>query len=384
MPVLHTHNVDRLPASLENNESKKKELGSQGFFAEDSYAYSHTTSVPLSYFLNEMGLPYEVNMDRGGIKSRSDGSQAACIADGLGGETYFSAFVAHMICEYFLSTFSEKPMDFTENGETNKAIAQELLQECANHIKARCPNTCWGASTALFAECVPAEKRDGKQMYTLQAISLGDAAVIHINTTSRMVSQLNKIQRFNNMVTDTGGSIFSTGDIEQKENITAVTTKVAKNDYIVLVTDGFLDNVRDEKVEEIILFVAFNPFFDTNLDNLVNYDRCWEWRSEGAALPTLREIKEFVQNNGGSLDMIYPRPTPAQVTQRLANYTNLVTYTRSKKEEQYYCKQQKNSLQTNRPISLPKTSTAGASENQPDNSPKTDDCMIITFSPSNI
>src|SRR5690349_21044452 len=99
---LDTNNLHLLPASLHTNDVQNQ-LVSQGFFtsSDQSYAYSHESSVCLSSWQCD-GVQYVVNMDRGGVVERPDGSHAACIADGCGGDGYFSAFVAQMICDYFL------------------------------------------------------------------------------------------------------------------------------------------------------------------------------------------------------------------------------------------------------------------------------------------
>jgi hypothetical protein len=128
---LNTDILHLLPAHLYGNRLLEEQLGSQGFFSSacSTYASHHETSVPLSYNLNEAGFPYVINMDRGGVLTKSDGSHAACIADGVGGTGYFSAFVAQMICEFFFNIFSEKSatrdaMDFSENVQHNRQIAQ--------------------------------------------------------------------------------------------------------------------------------------------------------------------------------------------------------------------------------------------------------------------
>src|SRR5437660_10462035 len=86
MPELSIKKLHLLPAILYTDELLQEQLSSQGPFTapDNSYAYSHESSVSLSYFMDHMQLPCSVNMDRGGVITRPDGSHAACIADGLG------------------------------------------------------------------------------------------------------------------------------------------------------------------------------------------------------------------------------------------------------------------------------------------------------------
>ncbi|MBS0656504.1 MAG: protein phosphatase 2C domain-containing protein [Verrucomicrobia bacterium] len=377
-PSLHTQKLDYLPGLLYTDNLKQKELGSQGLVTspDGSYSYNHATSVPPSYYLNDHGFPYEINMDRGGVVTKPDGSHAAAIADGLGGHTFFSAFVAHMICDFFLRTFAEKSMDFTENSEANKELAQALFVECALELQQALPSTLHGASTALFAECVPI----GARMYRLQAIALGDGAVFHINSKTQEVTQLNTISRSLDKegkpdITSTGGCIYSDAHIEGKKNIIASTAEISEDDYVLLVTDGFLDNVRDGKVKEMIQLVAFQPFFDLPFDKLVNHA---PFRS--GQLPTIDSINWCITLTT-AIRSSYPLPTAEQVTKRLANYTKLVTYVRAQAEERYYVRQPKKQMITTMQQSDTK-SEPDAEPAYPSNEPKTDDYMIITMSPA--
>lgn len=376
---LDTDNLSCLPASLETDPSKKDQLASQGFFAspDESYACSHETSKSFSYWLNEKGLPYLINMDRGGVVTKQDGGHTACIADGVGGAGYFSAFVAHMICEYFLNPFSAKALNFTENMAQNQEIADDLFQELVNHIEMLSPNTLTGSSTALLVDCLPIGQRNNKQMYRIQVAAIGDCAVIHIDSEEKKASQLNKINRRHTLhgkpdVSSTGGHIRSSGGIRHPENIIAAISEASEDDYLILVTDGFLDNVRDGKVTEVIELVAFNPLFDQPFEKLASYKRFWEC-PRCSTLPTIENIIQFIHTNCSEKSPFVEKPTTAQIAKRLANYTKLVTYYRSQLEEAYYKTVPK------KPMGSKSTHT---SSNHDDDIPKTDDYMIITMKPS--
>ncbi|MBS0656013.1 MAG: protein phosphatase 2C domain-containing protein, partial [Verrucomicrobia bacterium] len=327
MTSLPTDCFSRLPAALIDYA---KELGSQGFYVspDGSCAYSHETSYPLSFFLKDK-TPCIVNMDRGGVVSRPDGSVAACVADGVSGGGYFSAFVAHMVSDYLLRAFSDKSLPFTDDAEANKKIAQELFAACGTYTNNLSePTHCRGQSTVLFAECIPVGARDGKKVYCVQVAALGDGAAFCINGQTQKVTQLNTITRVLNSqgkqsVNDTGGCIHAHGFIESKGNTSTARWEALEGDYIVLATDGLLDNARDEKVEELIQYIAFNPFFDRPFEELVKYPRTWEKGYE-FKLPTIEEISHLIECSTGSPVSFDLHPTAEQITKRLANYIKLV------------------------------------------------------------
>jgi serine/threonine protein phosphatase PrpC len=377
IPSLNTNNLNLLPASLHTDELLAIQLGSQGFFksCDNSYAYNHESSVCSSYYQYTEQIPYVVNMDRGGVVRRPDGSHAACIADGVGGDGYHAAFVAQMICEHFLNTFSHKSMGFTEDPILNKKIAAEVFQACADQVSKLSPNTLIGGSTALFVECVPAGQRDEKNRYLIQVAALGDGAIIHINSEENKILQLNTIHRYNNDRYDCGGCVSSWGFIKNQENIVASSVEASEDDYILLVTDGFLDNVRDDKVLEVVELVAFHPFFDQPFEKLVNYNRFWEDKSS-PQLPTIEDIKKFILDNDVEKVSTVQKPTSEQITKRLANYTKLVTYLAYRLEDATYTRR----LSEPQVVSKPQVATTSTT-NAHDHDPKTDDYMIITMTP---
>ncbi|MBS0654235.1 MAG: hypothetical protein JSR46_00515 [Verrucomicrobia bacterium] len=351
MPRLSTETLELLTPFLGQYDAREDQLGSQGLYVspDGSYAYNHASSLPSSYFKIQKGLPFAINMDRGGVVCRKNGSLAACIADGVSGAGYFSAYVAHMIADYFLQQFATHSLPFTEDMEKNSHIALKLFADCTNHVHARTPGKLHGASTALLVECMPTENTK----YLVKAIALGDSAVFHINTAERTSTQLNKINRKCDeegkpIRKDSGGCIHSNGKIYLHENICAAYTYAEESDYLVLVTDGFLDNVKDGRVNELIALVAFHPFFDKFFELLMRLRKRWDYTSE---LPSIEQLYQFISDN--SLEEIrdFPRPTAEQITTRLATYVKIVTT--------YY-----------RPEKL-----------HSDDAPKPDDYMIITISP---
>ncbi|MBS0654840.1 MAG: hypothetical protein JSR46_03600 [Verrucomicrobia bacterium] len=392
LTTLCTNNVSLLPGSLIDME---KQLGSHGFYesSDGSFSYNHATCVPIAYYQYEHSVrhqmwpcEFEVNMDRGGVVTRPDGSLAACIADGAGGGGYFSAFVAQMISEYCLKRFALEPMKFIGDAEADKRTAQKLIVESCAHVGVQSPvgqNN--GSSTLLFAECVPIGIRDGKARYRVQVVSLGDCAAIHINCETKKATQLNSIKRELNeqgkpTIMSTGGLIGTHFRAFGFENIDAHLSEASEDDYIVLVTDGFTDNVREGYIEEMVQFVAFNPFFDQSYTDREKYPRDWE-QGGNCKLPTMEEISCFLITYGGTLNPIFERPTAAQITKRLANYTSLVTATLKVGQEQLYSKlleegKKAQALFGTNQIQEPKPIEEDV------NDPKTDDYMIITMSPS--
>ncbi|MBS0656115.1 MAG: hypothetical protein JSR46_10085, partial [Verrucomicrobia bacterium] len=320
LPKLDTSNFDRLPAALHEDPLLAAQLVSQGFFtsSDGSYAYSHDSSVCPAYYLCDEKIPYVVNMDRGGVVRRSDGSHAACIADGVGGDGYFSAFVAHMICEFILHVLSKKTMEFTGNEEWNSEVAHKLFWGCTCNVCERSLPEVRGASTALFVECVPIGQKDGKNSYRLQGGALGDGAIIHINVENNTITQLNTIRKSHK--NSSGGCISSEGEIIGFQNSMAFSTEASEDDYIILVTDGFLDNVRAGTALEVMQLVAFHPFFDQPFEQLVAYDRFWEEDKGNPRFPSIDHINKFILDNHGEGLFTAEKPTAAQITKRLANY----------------------------------------------------------------
>lgn len=368
-----------LPASLETDVSKEAQLGSQGFFeaSDGSYACVHGSSNAPSFLLNEKGMPYLINMDRGGVVVNPEGGHAACIADGLGSGGYFSAYVAHIICKYFLKTCSAKSCDFIWNSGRNEQVADDLFDDCANEVEYHSPNFLTGSSTALFVNCVPTDKRNDKQMYRIWVTALGDCAAIHINNEKKTACQLNKIKRSLTSngkpdVKSTGGHIRSDGSMRHPENIVVSTIEATEDDFLVLVTDGFLDNVRENKVNEVIGLVAFTSLFDEPFEKLATYNRFWEC-PEDSTLPTFDDLVKFISINANEKEFSPKRPTTSQITKRLENYIKLVTYYRSQMEENYYKTVPKQTMGAKRKD----TSVS----NRDDKIPKTDDYMIITMNP---
>lgn len=371
-PNLSLDLIADLPGVLNSNDLLREQIGSQGFFVSDdgSCAYSHESSVPYHYYLSPKGadLPFIgcfVNMDRGGITCRADGTFAACIADGAGGRGYFSAFLAQMICNGFMELLSKESVGFTEDQDRNKTITKNLFKEIAfDFLKYDSSHD--AASTALFAECVSAGHAvSGKKKYQLHFGSIGDSAIIHVNNATKKAKQLNTIERDLDEFgqpdcTSAGGSIWL-GSIRESRKIDASRLEISEDDHVILVTDGFLDNVGDGRIDELVETVIYEPFFDQSFDMLTKYDRFWE-DEEYAFLPTVEQMKEFIDKNKSG-QLLDTNPTAEQITKRLWNYTKLVTFNRSRQEDLFY--QEKKFCHP-----------------YGNYTPKTDDAMIITISPA--
>ncbi|MBS0655415.1 MAG: protein phosphatase 2C family protein [Verrucomicrobia bacterium] len=301
--------------------------------------------------------------------TRPDGSHSACIADGTGGCGYYSAFVAHMVCRYFLKTVSDEPMWFTDDTKRNKIVAESKFLDCAFDAHIRTPSSLHGESTALFVDCVPAERKNGKQMYRLQVASIGDCAAFRIDAQEKRATQLNTIHREEiKGEISSGGVIVSSGDLYNEKNAVTAIAEAAEDDCIVLVTDGFFDNAEEGKVIETVELVAFHPFFDRPIEQLLECSRFWE-QSYSATLPTLDTVKTVISENAPDLTLDEEMPTPAQITKRLAAYIRFVTHSRSAEEEAYY-------------KTIPQSQFNGTSWSGYNGvPPKTDDYMIITMKP---
>ena len=384
-----------------------KELGSQGFFQskDGAYASSHESSMStLSYYtknVTPVRMPQGLNMDRGGVVARVDGGYSACIADGLSSEGYLSALTAQLVCYILMKRAAQEEIaHFTPNLYLNKKLAEDVFNSCASFLRQYTfDGASYGSTTALFVDCIPTIDELGQKSYRAQGGSLGDGAIIHICTAQKKAVQLNTITRMMNDhglpdIRDAGGAIRSTGDIFGLNKMSEFNVHLACDDFLILVTDGFLDNVAENNVSNIVEIVMSCPLFDLPLDVLRNYPRFWE-EKDPYTVPTANELREFILKHDGEFGVEEVLTAPI-ITKRLANYIKLVTYNlfmfkdaklsqladaldtirveKVSEDERLLAKNVAKSIRQEL-YNCDKANIAKP------NSPKLDDCMIITLKP---
>lgn len=288
-----------------------QQIGSQGFVDGWTYAFSHNTTTPVEEysvkygsvtprFLEECELPSllvsldGLNMDRGGIGRRINGSHIAVLAGGIDDDdAVFSMHAAQGFSEHGLELLESNPRMFHsgDRTEVGKRFFETLVAAPGPALRAqRGIATCIATSTKKLSE----------DLYEVAGASIGNCAVLHYDREQGTITQLNRPQ----IIID-GRAIESTGHIEagvkvhELENTVGFSEIAHRDDLIILATDGLMDNVSSL---EMIHTIISQSFFDTV--PTVPYN--------SQALPCDADFPAF--------SSYYLTPTPTEVVTRLQNY----------------------------------------------------------------
>lgn len=372
-PQLDRRSLENLDELLARRDPELlRQLDSSPDYAEPHAAYSHESSITLAYYRSE-GAPCRLNMDRGGFVKRADGTFACCLADGAGGSGVISAFTAAIIVNYVLGYLYSHPLGFSDK-KLLHVEAKRLFSQWAEALATEVPFTYHargkrGFTTCIFADCSHFDAASCR----VNIASLGDSAAFHISRDEKKAYLLNKMTRVVTAegqvdVTDMGGWISSAGEIDRLRSLSTHVAVIPKKDFIVLVSDGLIDNLYAGSEEEIVSIVSFSPFFDTPLNTLLSFTRSWE-QDRMPRLPTATQLKEFIAANSSPELLDVPLTAPI-ITNRLKMYVQFVTYSQSVHEEAI-CSYRESPYK-----SRPKSYLKPADE------PKTDDHLIITIAPN--
>ncbi|MDR3624545.1 MAG: hypothetical protein P4L16_05345 [Chlamydiales bacterium] len=301
-------------------------IGSEGIVVapEGSFAYSHASTVPPEYYLkkypnvddkfcaqNYLTKFYVtsmegMNMDRGAVGSRYDGTHFACLADGVGGGGIFSMHAAQGFCEQAIRELDSNPSLLTSKNPDKRG--KELFERLVN---APGPAQIESAGAATMVVAATETRSDG--FYNINGAALGDSVVIHVDGDKHAATQLNVVKRKEGSKSDSGGQILAGTGLEKEENICGFSKKVKKEDLVILASDGLTDNIVSIDLLPLILY---NPFFDSQK----------EPRAFSKDLPDRKELEALLQEER--------TPTPEQAVTRLNNYVEWVIFQRRQMESE--------------------------------------------------
>lgn len=365
MTQLPTNDFDHIVKMAEKNPDLRKQLGSQGLKVSQnsSSAYLHeSTYSSVSY--NDKQLKHYVNMDRGAFFTKTDGTNGACVCDGLGGDGCFSAFVAQMVTQAVVKEFASSASKFhrihdtiqTEAARFFTMLSQSLIYQRASQYR-KLPYSGMGSTTVAVANFVTIADTVGSPTFLVQAATIGDSSIFHLSMSKKEVVSVLSSRR--SITSSHTSSIDNFCSINYANDLLETCiTKVQPEDIIILATDGLTDNIRDGELCKVITRVVFSTFFDQPQEMLLKLERPWE--KKYCQLPSIEDLEAFMQ-----LGTCLPSdaPTPVQIVSRLFAYTRVVTwYLSSLYEKEDQGKQ----------VFFPPLS-------QHDSKP--DDCMIIAIRP---
>lgn len=368
-------------------------IGSLGFFisSDQSCALMHESTVSPAYarFAYSEQLINGRNMDSGCCVRRfQNNTNAACIADGISGDGLASAFAAHLFCSLLIYELGNKPVRFSLDKNANKKTTATLFKKIAKKATSYIPYGAYRKHAGApigFVDCSPLANPN---RYGVAVAALGDVIIYHYSSTDKRICQINKISRNlgadqKPLMSDPGGSISTDGTLSCPERLSATYIEIAKEDFMILGTDGLHDNLLSEVAEKIVEFVIQNDFFDQSVDELVTYSRPWEAKSP-PSLPTLSELADFVATHG---QKTAPKTLTASIiTTRIIKYIKLVNHTAFVFDEEYYALKLKYTKLTKENEAEKAALTSRLVQmmtNDPKAPGKPDDCMVITIAPSN-
>ncbi len=282
-----------------------KKIYSQGIVSspdENAVLFHDSTYPPLLHKL-EYGSNYArgINMDRGGFGKRKDGSLFACLFDGTGGGGLASAYAAQDFTLAMLHELEQSPLKVEDKEEVKNLL----------HKTSHTNDAPYGDATCVAVDILPDE---------LRAIALGDSGIIHIEKKTKKAHLFETILKEDRTNTqDTGGCMGRGGRFYHPENICLFSTPISKGDFIVLASDGLLDNLARGEENELLTLIVTNSVFDEEASLPGQYE-----------LPDIDVLSTFYEESFPS--------SPLQIVKRLNNYIKSVT--REKHEALKNCLEQ--------------------------------------------
>ncbi len=187
-----------------------------------------------------------INMDRGGIGRRDDGSFYGCLFDGTGGGGLDSAYAAQDFTEEMLKGLRQKIPQLTVDLATNLMVQSSLAISQVGSF--------YGDATCVFVDTTP---------HLLQGAALGDSGIIHIDGKTKKAHLFETILKDDRQnMSDTGGCISRRGMIYRPDNICVLVQEIQPGDFIVLASDGLIDNLFRSEESEVITQIINSSFFD--------------------------------------------------------------------------------------------------------------------------
>jgi len=205
----------------------RNKLGSQGWedltSDDESISMIHESTVCEEYYLSRYGIAGGLNMDRGGYGQRQNGSNYACIFDGVSAGGQVNAHAAQLFTEYVLQAIQTNELQFTPNseGQSNwKNFSKEVFCGAA---RSPCPDGIQADGGSATGALVHFEHLPEGKGAHLRGAAVGDAAVIIVQHSTGQAVQLNTVKRIGGDRRDTGGQITMGsglfGEVETFEDI---------------------------------------------------------------------------------------------------------------------------------------------------------------------
>ncbi|MBS0655070.1 MAG: hypothetical protein JSR46_04780 [Verrucomicrobia bacterium] len=291
--------------------TKGTSSASQGLIElqDKSAALIHDSTYPPMLHMAEYGQEFSqgINMDRGGFGQRADGSRYACLFDGTGGGGLESLYAAQDFTDEMLRLLRSTPFQFSDVSEIGKGFVAQLLTQCSF---AR-PTTNFGDATCVFVDCVQ-EKQKG--VWHLSGGALGDSGIIHIRHDGLRAHLFNTILKEDKTnMCDPGGCVGRYGMLYQPDNICALSQELAAGDFVVLASDGLLDNLYRGAEDEVLSLIVSSPFFDRAIPEMHEH--------HFNHVPDPHELAKILKPFKATSEA----PTALQIATRLNHYIKFIT-----------------------------------------------------------
>lgn len=327
-----------------------------------SLVFFHDSTVPS----NEYGDHFH-NSDHGGFGHGKDGTNFGAIFDGCG-SSIWAMKAAQAFTEASLKELAKSHREIKGSLSEIKEKAVDLFRTIARASEA-------GNATGGFVVF----ERLSATGFQVNGAAVGDVAIIHVDRTRGSAFQLNQVDKNNpHDKRDPGGSICSSQPNDPDIQKPSVFSKpVHHQDFIILASDGLIDNIQEGQAEKIIPLIIFSPVFDKDLAELVKMKKPWLDQNPDS-LPSKEDLKDFI----GGIDKLDRNVDNEVVAKRLNKYIKMITSEAT--EFIYNANQSVSAMNKDPKISQEdqegiKTAFKEKASSFPC---KTDDCMIIVLSPS--
>lgn len=357
---------------------------------------------PTNYYRALYGIDDGLNMDRGGFAQlkfgcylifmfghiavllRRDGTNCACVFDGVTSGGIVNLYAAQSFTQStirFLVENHEKFEAKTIRGLGERCFLEAVSQEHNPKHQNAAHDGEGGGATGVF---VVVERRSSSVI--LHGAALGDCIAIYLDRRRGIATQLSYFARRNNSARDTGGQLNMCLGISGE--VTSFSFPCEPDDFIVLTSDGLVDNIAHGHLDSVIPLIVCSVFFDEAPDSYCPTTR----DGTNPRLPLPEDLESAIAG--------YPRQQLADVTcsvaaTRLTNYVVWVTRFIYEVEQTYYghkwnlhmlMKQNKSGSspalkdEIDRILAL----MAEMEATKPHNVVKTDDTLVLVMTPCSI
>ena len=219
----------------------------------------------------------------GGFAHAPNGTNFGCAFDGVSSCGRRGAFAAQAFASFCLTFLSQNHHKFIHGTGATEVLANMMFSQCGSKSVNTCatPESEGGAATGCFAVVQPGT---GKKTAILHGAVIGDAAVIVIKPAFGLARLLSPTCRTD--LCDPGGIITMEQGIDGF--VWSFSEPVDKKDIILLVTDGFTDNINSKEFSQMIPHIMCSNIFDK-----VPVDTCVCVTTAPVHLPCLRHLRRI-------------------------------------------------------------------------------------------